>query len=164
MNKLERAKQKVLNLNTAQLNKRISWSKRLYAYENSDWYLGEVSTAEVGVWSRAGGLPASWTNRSLRETAHKVRLALEKNPKRLVKRARRAIPNILATNVNRLQKEKYLLPIIFKGNSGTRGRHRFKYRAKGDIDDGCMRSIALAVSGMKVIRAYIGFPKKRAVH
>ena len=36
---------------------------------------------------------------------------------------------------------------------------------RGDIDDGCMRSIALAVHGVKTIRAYIGFPKKvRKVH
>jgi len=31
---------------------------------------------------------------------------------------------------------------------------------KGDIDDGSMRSIALAVHGARTIRAYIGFPKK----
>jgi hypothetical protein len=72
---------------------------------------------------------------------------------------------MLATNVEMLQGEKYLLPIIFKGGTGTRGRHGLKRIMKGDIDDGCMRSIALAVSGTKVIRVYIGFPKKvRTIH
>ena len=72
---------------------------------------------------------------------------------------------MLATNVRLLQSEKYLLPIIFKSGTGTLGRRGLKRVMKGDIDDGCMRSIALAVSGKKVIRAYIGFPKKvKAVH
>jgi len=31
---------------------------------------------------------------------------------------------------------------------------------KGDIDDGCMRSIAMAISGKKDITVYFGIPKK----
>lgn len=150
-----------------QLDKNISpdWPRRIRSYDLSDWYLTEVKTSEIGVWKRAGDLPLSWTNGSLKETANKVRDALQKNSKLLVKRARRAISNMLATNIGLLQSEKYLLPIIFKGGTGTRGRRGLKRVMKGDIDDGCMRSIALAVNGAKVIRAYIGFPKKmRAVH
>lgn len=63
-------------------------------------------------------------------------------------------------NIHLLQKEKYLLPIIFKGGTGTKGRKRLKRQMKGDIDDGCMRSIALAISGKKILYVYIGFPKK----
>jgi hypothetical protein len=120
---------------------------------------------EIGVWKKAGDLPLSWTNGSLKNTADKVRDALKENKKMLKKRARRAIRNMLETNIGILQSEKYLLPIIFKGGTGTCGRRGLKRVMRGDIDDGCMRSIALAVHGAKAIRAYIGFPKKvRTVH
>ncbi len=147
-----------------QLNHLITpeWPKRLNSYEGSDWYLADISPSEAGVWTRAGGLPLAWTNGSLKETADNVRRAIAINSKSLSSRARRAILNMLATNVGLLQSEKYLLPILFKGNTGTRGRWRLKRVMKVDIDDGCMRSIALAVSGKKTIRAYIGFPKKTA--
>lgn len=165
--KFLQSKKRGLRMAIKQLDTHISpdWLRRLRSYEASDWYVGEVRTSEVGVWKRAGDMPLSWTNGSLRNTADKVREALAKNSKKFAKRARRAVSNMLVTNVDMLQSEKYLLPIIFKGNTGTLGRRGLKHQMKGDIDDGCMRSIALAVHGEKVIRAYIGFPKKkRAVH
>lgn len=160
--KLKNAYKKAMKLKEFQLDKMIKneYKKRLIAYDNSDWYLGKVRTSEIGVWKRAGGLPLSWTNGSMVETARKVKYALKNNPKLLKKRSRYSVPNILKTNINLLQKEKYLLPIIFKGGTGTKGRKRLKKHTKYDIDDGCMRSIALAVSGAKTIRAYIGFLKK----
>lgn len=165
--KLQQSKQKGLRMAVKQLDKHISpdWPKRLHSYDSSDWYIGEIKPNEVGVWNRAGGLPLSWTNGSLKDTADKVREAIAMNSKKLAKRARRAVLNMLATNIDILQNDRYLFPIIFKGNTGTRGRARLKYVTKGDIDDGSMRSIALAVSGAKTIRAYIGFPKKaHAIH
>lgn len=115
--------------------------------------------SEVGVWRRAGKLPLDWTNGSLEETAKHVENALTKNSERLVSRAKHAVANILKINVNIIQKEKYLLPIIFKGGTGTKGRRRLKVKMAGDIDDGCIRSIALTINGAKKIKAYIGFPK-----
>ncbi len=175
LKKLLQAKQKVIQMSNVQLEAHILGahlkkdsglrSARLDAYNASDWYLGEVKTSEVGVWKRAGRLSLSWTNGSLKQTADKIHQVLKKNPGLLRGRARHTISNILATNVDILQGEKYLLPIIFKGGTGTLGRHRLKRNMKGDIDDGSMRSIALTVHGVKVIRAYIGFPKKaKALH
>lgn len=80
--------------------------------------------------------------------------------KKLKSRASAVIPNILKINVDIIQNEKYLLPIVFKGGSGTRGRRRLKNKMKGDIDDGCMRSIAMTINGAQKIKAYIGFPVK----
>ena len=165
--KFLQSKRKGLQMTNGQLDKHISpdWPRRLHSYNSSDWHIVEVKPTEIGVWKRAGDLPLSWTNGSLKDTADKVRDALEKNSKKLARRAKRAVSNMLVTNVGMLQKEKYLLPIIFKGGTGTHGRHGFKHVMRGDIDDGCMRSIALAVHGVKTIRAYIGFPKKvRKVH
>lgn len=164
-NRLKIAKTKGLGMTEKQLDQFIydEYPRRYRAYNNCDWYIGEVSPNEVGVWRRAGGLPLEWTNGSLKETAARVKHALENGSKILNGRARHAIPNMLKTNVSDLQKEKYLLPIIFEGDTGTKGRRRLKRKMKGDIDDGCMRSITLAINGAKKIKAYIGFPKKNAL-
>ncbi len=161
--KLRGSLKKTLALKESRLDKIIKdgWKKRLVAYNNTDWYLGEVNTNEVGVWKRAGGLPLSWTNSSLAETAMKVKYALDHDPKLLKKRSRYTIPNMIKTGVNIIKKEKYLLPIIFKNGSGTNGRRGLKKRMMGDIDDGCMRSIAFAVSGDMKFKAYIGMPRKK---
>ena len=160
--KLKIAKKRALKLKESQLDKIIKdgYKKRLVAYNSSKWYLGKVVTSEIGVWKKAGGLPLSWTDNSLASTAKKVQHALKYNPKLLRKRSRYSIPNMIKTNVHLLQKEKYLLPIIFKSGTGTKGRKKLKKQMKGDIDDGCMRSIALAISGKKTLLAYIGFPRR----
>jgi len=162
LKKFQQSKRKGVRMTDKQLDRQVSrsWLRRLRAYDSSNWYIGEVKTSEVGVWKKAGDLPLSWTNGSLKKTADKVREALEKDSKKFVRRARRAVSNMLVTNVDLLQSEKYLLPIIFKGGTGTLGRRGLKRGMKGDIDDGSMRSIALAVHGARTIRAYIGFPKK----
>lgn len=163
LKKLKTAKSKILKLKEEDLDKMIAstYVKRLVAFNNSDWYIGTFKPSEVGVWRRAGTLPLEWTNKSLEETAKYVSKGINNKSKKLVKRAQSAIPNILDINVNLIQKEKYLLPIVFKGGTGTRGRKRLKSKMAGDIDDGCMRSIALTIAGAKKINAYLGFPKKK---
>lgn len=168
LKELSRAKKQVLKMRETELDKFISFDNRkkypgkvsrLFAYDACDWYIGTFKINEVGVWRRAGELPLSWTNNSLDKTAKKVKNALL-NSTPIPGRAGKAIKSILATNINSLQKEKYLLPIIFKGGTGTKGRRYLKKKLAGDIDDGCMRSIALAISGIHKITAYIGMPKK----
>lgn len=131
---------------------------RLQQYASLSWHLGTVGVGEVGVWKGAGGLPRTWTRRSLAETARLVQKALEKKPLRLTRRAKTAIPGILKSAIPLIEKEPYLFPIVLPG--GTLGRRGLRYRMRGEIDDGCMRSIALAVSGRKRITAYIGTTKK----
>ncbi|MCR4274857.1 MAG: hypothetical protein NUW02_02290 [Candidatus Campbellbacteria bacterium] len=162
LEKLKNAKKKALKLKKAQLDRIIKneYKKRLVAYDTSTWCLAEMKTSEMGVWKKAGGLPLSWASGSLAETARKVKYALNHNPKLLKKRSRYSIPNMIKTNTHLLQKEKYLLPIVFKHGTGTKGRKGLQRRLKGDIDDGCMRSIALAISGKKTIKVYFGFPKE----
>ncbi len=157
--KLSKAKRIILGLPETLLDKIIKggYKKRFEAYNKLDWYIGVVKTDEVGVWKRAGGLRLAWTHNSLKETGDIVAQILDKNPKQLTKRSRMAIPGILKNSLSIIKKEKYLFPIILPG--GTMGRKGLK-RMKGDIDDGCMRSIALAVSGKKIIQAYIGKKNK----
>ena len=161
--KLAAAKKKVLTLSESQLDKillRKNHNKRRDVYNRMEWYAGTVKTSEVGVWKKAGGLPLAWTRGSLQETGEYVRNALRKNPIQLTERSRRAIPGILKHSLKIIQTEKYLLPIILP--SGTIKICRSGLRKmKGEIDDGCMRSVALAVSGKKQIKAYIGRSKKK---
>jgi hypothetical protein len=160
--KLKKGRKWVLRLKEEQLDELISpkWPKRLRSYNASQWFVADVDPKEVGVWRRAGNLPLQWTNRSLYETAKNVKRALAQNSRLLKSRAKHAIPGILKLKTHTQQKEKYLYPIVFKTDTGTKGRKRLKHKMKGDIDDGCMRSIALAVNGRNPIRVYFGMPKK----
>lgn len=160
--KLTDTKRKILKLKENSLDKLISpeWPKRVNAYNSSLWFIAEVEPTEVGVWKRAGNLPLRWTNHSLAETAQKMIRGLKRNSKSIKRRPKHAIPNILKIKYHLEQKEKYLYPIVFKTDTGTKGRKRLKRKMKGDIDDGCMRSIALAMSGRNPITVYFGIPKK----
>jgi hypothetical protein len=152
-----KAKVRVGKLKNAQLDRIIGkeYAKRRDAYNSVEWFIGTVKTNEVAVWRGAGGLPMPWTQASLEKTAKKVAWAIERKSKRLKKRVKLAMPGILANSLEKIQKEKYLLPIILPAGTIKNCRGQFR-KFKGDIDDGCMRSIALAVSGKKTIRAYIG--------
>lgn len=134
------------------------WAKRYRTYQKMQWHIAEMGTDELGVWKGAGGLPVTWTKGSLKETAQYVKEALAHNPKQLKARSYTAIPGIIKTALKTVQTEKYLYPIALPG--GTYGRSGFK-KMKGDLDDGCMRSIALAVSGKKKIKVYLGKKKKK---
>lgn len=155
LKQLNKAKKVILELPEIMLDMIIKgeYRKRFKAYNKMQWYVGTVRTSEIGVWKRAGGLPLAWTQGSLEETANFVAQALKNKSKKLGKRSQTAIPGILKNTLSIIQKEKYLFPIILPG--GTMGRKGLK-KMKGDIDDGCMRSIALAVSGKKTIKIYIG--------
>lgn len=158
---LKKAKRAVLRLNETRLDQLIgngSLTKRLRGYNKARWFLGKVSVNEVGVWKGAGGLPVAWTRGSLFQTAMKVKKALRQDSTAVRERAKRAIPAILQFK-NVMQKEKYLLPIVFEAGFGTNGRKGL-LKMKGDIDDGCMRAIALTIGGAKRLPAYIGLPKK----
>lgn len=158
LKKVAKAKKVILELPEFMLDMIIKgeYAKRFKAYNKVKWYVGEVKMSEVGVWKKAGGLPLAWTRGSLEDTGRFVEQALHENPKLLTERARTAIPGILETSLSAIQKEKYLFPIILPG--GTMGRNGLK-KMTGDIDDGCMRSIALAVAGKKKMRVYIGKKK-----
>lgn len=161
--RLRKAKEEVLALSEADLDKRIlleKYPKRLKGYNAVCWYKGIVHANEVGVWKGAGGLPVEWTEGSLADTARRVSKALinSENTK-VAARAKRVIPRMQAL-VKTIEKEKYLYPIILPPATNGRGQWGRPYKnfdlMKGDIDDGCMRAISLAVSGRISFYAFIG--------
>lgn len=151
----------VMKMTEEQLNHIITteYKKRLKAYDAVDWYLGTVDISEVGVWRGAGGLPKSWTHGSVKETAQKLFGKMNKKNFQYSRvRAARVVPKILEIK-DILRKQKYLLPIIL--SSGTiRSARKGMKKMKGDIDDGCMRSLAFAGTGDEKIKAYIGIAPK----
>lgn len=150
---------KVINkLSEKQLDRNIGkYKKRLHSYNRVEWYIGEVSTKEVGVWKMAGGLPRSWTDHSLASTALLVKKALKKNDGSMHERAGRVIPIIIGLK-SIIKKDKYSLPIIIQRNSSPVNRRGLE-KMPLEIDDGNMRSIAFAVNGDKKLKAYIGITK-----
>lgn len=160
--KLRAAKVKVKKLSGARLDRIIGkeYPPRRDAYNSVDWYVGIVKITEIAVWKGAGGLPIAWTRRSLAATAKKVSVAMKGNSKLLNSRIKRSVPRILQTSAEMVQKDKYLFPIILPPGTIKHCRQGVE-KFKGDIDDGNMRSIALAVGGKKTIKAYIGVKKNR---
>lgn len=165
--RLEEAKKIVLKLSEEELDASIAsenYPKRLKAYNSVEWYQGVVYADEVGVWKGAGGLPLEWTQGSLAETADKVAQALkDQKNKDLAARAKRAIPR-MSENIDIIEQEPYLYPIVLPGATEGRGKKGEPYKGfklmKGDIDDGCMRSLTLIVNGRSTLQAYIGIRNK----
>lgn len=155
------AKKKVFSFSEKKIDSIISrkYKRRLVAYNAHDWFVATVSVDECGVWKRAGGLPLSWTNGNLADTARAVKTYTLSNFRRLDRRAITAIPGIIRNRSLIEQKEPYLLPIGFTAGTGTGVRKYLRKKVKVDIDDGCMRSIAMAVTGKKSIKMYLGFSK-----
>lgn len=159
---LQASKAYVQELSEPELDEQIlaeHYPKRLKLYNACRWYVGTVHSDEVGVWKGAGGLPMAWTYGSLADTAGLVKAALRSSDLELPARARRAIPRIIS-NLDLVEKEALLYPIIAPGATmgrGLRGRPYVHFQPlNGDIEDGCMRSLALVIGGRTSFRAYVG--------
>ena len=156
-------KKEVLALTEKALDQIIfaEYKKRLKAYDSVDWHIGWVELAEVGIWHGAGGLPELWSKSSLEDSANRLSQELSKENSRYSKiRAIKTVPEIVEFK-NIIQKEKYLLPIVLPGGINPSCRKGMR-KMKGDIDDGCMRSLAFAISGDKKIKAYIGTYREKS--
>lgn len=158
INHLSQVRKDVLKLKEKSLDHIIGREskKRLQVYNNLDWYVGEVSTSEVKVWKNTGGLYASWTQRqSLKYTAEKLAQELQKEKSKIRRRrVMQVVPQIMKVK-KIIQKEKYLLPVVVPNKTYAKYSGGFR-TIPGILDDGCMRSLAYAVSGDKKIKVYIG--------
>lgn len=154
---IKTVKKEILGMEESALDLIISteYPKRLKIYNNIQWHVGYVDLSEVGLWYGAGGAPETWTKGTLQDSANIISRELKKNNSKYSRvRAMNVVPEIINFKAI-VQKEKYLLPIILPGGINLSIRKRMN-KTKGDIDDGCMRSLAFAASGDKKIKAYIG--------
>lgn len=162
--RLAQTKKSIFHLTEDALDRTIAkeYHKRLKVYDALEWYVGDVDIDEVKVWKGTGGLYATWTERcSLKETAEKLSRELLSGRSRLGRRrAMCVVPEIMQIK-EILQNDPCLMPIIVP--NGTYGTQRGGIRTiRWFLDDGCMRSLAYAVSGDAKIRAYIGMPMKKS--
>ncbi|MFA5961553.1 MAG: hypothetical protein WC848_02650 [Parcubacteria group bacterium] len=160
---LEISKKAILKMKETEIDQFIAveYKKRLKAYDGVEWFIGYVYLSEVGIWKGAGGIPKAWSTGSLLDSAQEVAKELRKtNSKYSRIRAIKAVPEIIKFKAV-IKKEKYLLPIMLPG--GTIPVCRKGMRPMNfDVDDGCMRSLAFAVSGDGQIKAYVGIFAKDA--
>jgi len=150
-------KKAVLKLKEPALDLILSteYKKRLKAYNSVEWHIGYVDLSEVGLWRGAGGIPEKWTRGSLRDSSDRIAFELKKSKSKYSRiRAMKAVPEIISLKAT-IKKENCLLPIILPSGTIPNCRKGMR-KMKGEIDDGCMRSLALAVSGDNKIKAYIG--------
>lgn len=104
--KLTKVKPQALKMSERQLDKLITDPNRRAAYDASDWRLGRVQINEAEVWTRAGGMPLEWTNRTLKETAMNVKRGLKLQTSLSRTRVRLEVSNMLETNISDLQRER----------------------------------------------------------
>lgn len=151
-------KKKVLNMSEKALDKIIAdeYKKRLNAYNELEWFIGDVSTDDVKVWRGAGGLYNAWTEKcALSAISNKLKEELLKDFSKIKRvRAFQVVPKILSVK-NILKKEKYLMPIVVPNGVYKKRKGRPRKIALM-LDDGCMRSLAYAISGDKKIKVFIG--------
>ena len=152
--------QKVSHLNDVELDLEIDWQPRcnMLNSKSLQWTFGKCSIDEIGVWVNregSGGLPREWCVGSVRDTAQ----AIKKNLKRKFSgRVFYAIQGII--NIAEIIVGQRMLSIIAvaSGLCYVR-RHPPCKNVKYDIDDGCMRAIALALSDQEYINAFVGTMK-----
>lgn len=156
------SKKKVIKMSEKSLDGIIGgeYMKRLISYDASKWHMAELRPSELGVWKKAGDMPLLWTKGNLLDTAAYISKEIHHKAHKK-SRAARVIPSMLNSNIDIFSKERYLFPIVFKHGTGTNGRRGLKKPLKGDIDDGCMRSLARTLNGEKKMVVYFGVPKNK---
>ena len=147
--------QKVLGMTEENLNKQISSRdpKRLGLYNKLTWYYGRVSIDDMGVWDEAKGLPHEWCLGSVRETSRSYRIAIEEGKTFPFSDFYRQIPAIKEV-ADVIEKARFFSIIVVSGET-SRGRQNCR-KTKWNIDDGCMRAIALTLTGKEELNAYMG--------
>ena len=153
---LEKALKRVLAMDDSKLDSAITDKKRLAAYGRMDWRLVSLRPHEIGVWRQAGELPHKWTHGDVSCTARHLKKSMQKGIS-LAGRVGEVFPSVLDFTVY-FKTNKYLFPIAFRHNNGTFGRIGAK-STFADVDDGCMRTIAMTLAGSKQMRFYLGTPK-----
>jgi hypothetical protein len=157
---LQEIEHKVSNLNYAELDLEIDWPPRrdMLNSKSLRWIFGKCSIDEIGVWVNhegSGGLPREWCAGSVRDT---VQALNENSSRKFSGRASYAISGI--KNIAETLVEHRMLSIIVVVSGLWYQRRRAPCKSvKYDIDDGCMRAIALAQCDQEYINAFIGMMK-----
>ena len=144
----------VHRMTNPQLDSVLDW--RAPVYDQLTWKWGTATIDEVGVWPMAGGLPADLCMGSARETATgiKKRGGIQALPVPYGdSRAKNNIPGMI-TIASVISKERLLSVIAEVG--GTHRPTPPYLKQKWDLNDGSIRSVALALARMERLNAFFG--------
>lgn len=117
-------------------------AERVELYRNLTWELVEVQPKELGIWDKAQGMPHEWCVGNLIETMEYYKKT-QNHDGEYHKRI------IYFLNKGEIDE------IIVVDGATKRGRENCR-EMKYNIDDGCMRAIALMLKGYTRIRCYLG--------
>ncbi len=150
---LEVLKNDVRKMSRLEVDGVLRWRASLY--DCLTWHWGAVTIDEVGVWAGAGGLPDVLCLGSVRETASAIVKSggVQALPGRSDSRARDNIQGMM-TVASLISKER-LLSVIAEVGGTHRSTPPYK-RMSWDLNDGSLRSIALALSGIQTLNAFFG--------
>ncbi len=125
-------------------------------YDTFEWAYDTVSIDRVGIWYEAGGLPAEFCLGSVRDTANLLEARRIESLPSLCK-AKSEVP-VMRKVAAVIASERLLSAIAVPG--GRRRPTPPRARMTWDLDDGSHRAIALALSGIESLNAYLGIPAR----
>ncbi|MCD4666763.1 hypothetical protein K8R47_03060 [archaeon] len=144
-------KNKIKKYSEKELWQCIKDKNRIIRYKSCDWYFGRIKISNTGVWPHMGHIVDNLLFKDTKWTANQI----FKNSNKILKGELNHLFRILPF-VSYLNKH---IPIITIQNSAIRDKEKY-LKEMCDIDDGCHRTICLALQGRTFINAYIGIQKK----
>ena len=128
----------------------IKDKNRIRRYKSCDWYSGRINISSTGLWPRMGLMPENFFFKDSKWAANQI----FKNSNKILKGELNHLFRILPF-VSYLNKH---IPTIVIHNSSIRNEKKY-LKEFYDIDDGCHRTVCLALLGRTFINAYIGIKK-----
>ncbi len=142
---------KVKKYSEQKLLSRVSDKNRAERYKSCDWYFGRIRIDSTGVWPRMGNIPNNLLIKDSKWSANQIYKNSAKIIKYKLNHLFRIMP--LASHLNQR------MPIIVIKDGAIRSEKKY-LKQKYDIDDGCHRTICLALTGRIFVNAYIGVQKQ----
>ncbi|MCK5459847.1 hypothetical protein KAI52_01925 [Candidatus Parcubacteria bacterium] len=145
------SEKKIKKYSEQKLLSNISDKYRVKRYKSCDWYFGRIKIDNTGVWPRMGNITDNLLIKNSKWSANQI----YKNSTKIVKYKLNHLFRIMpfVSHLNRY------MPIIVIKDGVIRSEKKY-LKQKYDIDDGCHRTICLALTGKIFINAYIGIQKQ----
>jgi hypothetical protein len=141
----------IKNYSEKELWQRIKDKDRIKRYKSCDWYFGKIKISSTGVWPHMGHIADNLLFEDTKWSANQIYTNSNKIVKGELNHLFRIMP--FAPYLNRH------IPTIVTQGGIIRDEKKY-LKERYDIDDGCHRTVCLALHGKTFINAYIGIPKK----
>ena len=142
---------KIKKYSEKELWQHIKDKERVKRYKSCEWYFSKIKITSTGVWPNMGHIADNLLLKDTKWAANQI----YQNSNRILKGELNHLFRILPF-VNYLNKH---IPTIVIKDSIIRNNKKY-FKEIYDIDDGCHRTVCLALQGRTFINAYIGIQKK----